>query len=114
MGRADPLAAYYRATAQVGDEHIEGDISTAFRDAGASDGLIDDIGTYVHDSGSAYVGIPSGSRHSATAHELEFGSPFTAPFAPVRKTVTSNQDSYAEKLTEALDRELGAALGGTA
>lgn len=114
MSRADPVAAYHRAAARVGDEHIEGDIASAFRDAGASDDLIDDIGTYIHGSGSAYVGIPGTSRHAATAHELEFGSPFTAPFAPVRNTTAANADDYAEKLSAALDSELGAALDGRA
>lgn len=109
MERADPVTAYHRAVADVGAE-LEADIATAFEDAGAEDGLVNSVGTYIHDDGTAYVGIPGSSRYAATAHDIEYGTPFIPPAAPVRNTSAARSYDLKQKLTDALDRELGAEL----
>jgi len=110
MGSADPVAAYHRAAADVGGE-FEGDLTSAFEEAGAADEVIDTIGTYIHPNGTAYVGIPGTSRYAATAHDIEYGTPHIPPRAPVRNISAARSYDLGQKMTAALDREMGNEVG---
>lgn len=109
MDTADPVTAYHRAAASVGTE-LEGHLAAAYREADASDELIDALGTYIHPNGTAYTGIPASSPHAALAHELEYGTPLIPPAAPVRTTMLAKSDELRPQMTSALDREMGAEL----
>lgn len=108
MEKADPVAAYHRAAAQSTTD-VERAMATGFREAGAEDGLIDTIGTYIHHDGTAYVGIPGSSPHAVDAHEIEYGTPYQAPRSPVRNITGSGADAaeHQSAFGPAFDREMG-------
>ena len=124
LRKLDPAAVYRRATYGVADE-LGQHLAQAMKSAGASDALLDEIGTYTYknDEGPqrreanrvfgrpgaqdvVHVGLPAGSRHLGEAVHLEYGDQKDAPQAPMRNTLTSHAHDLGQRYGNALTHEL--------
>lgn len=110
MESTDPVKDIYRPAAREVADGLGGELTRALRQAGASEGLRDDVGTYEPEGGETYVGVPGSSQHAGEMQEIEYGTAMHAPDAPLRKTVMGRQGELDQEFSDALDRHLGKIL----
>jgi hypothetical protein len=74
MAALDPSEVYRTAAHKVGSDFLEPVVGAAAKQAGASEELMGDLGTYIGEDGEVYVGVPGGAGSHAEAVALEYGT----------------------------------------
>ncbi len=101
-GQPDDFAKGLRARArEIALEHADHLHATA-KEAGASPGMLSDIGVFDEPDGGVLLGVPPGGPASQEAFGLEYGTPLAAPKGWARAHWATHKRAIERALAEAV------------
>lgn len=86
---------------EIALDHVD-DLHAGAKEAGASQGLLSDIGVFDEPDGSLLLGVPPGGPASQEAFDLEYGTPVAAPHGWARAHWAAHKRTIEHALAEAV------------